>query len=160
MPVEVKIRDSGESADLKRIKRVLREELTFRVGITEQSGAPLHGSGSGLTIVETAALHEFGVGVPQRPFVRGWFENNQSQIGRRLVNESRNVFKRRKLLVHVARKLGPSFERSMKSQMQAMPPPLAQSTVRKKGRSETLVDTFQVYRHITHEAEIKRRRLS
>lgn len=157
MSVKVRIKDSGESPDMKRIRALLGQELVFRVGITKESGAPLHSGGSGLTIAEVGALHEYGVGVPRRPFVSGWFMNNRNKLHRTIAGQAKLVFKGRKDFSTVAERLGPAFARSMKREMQAMPPPLAAATVRKKGDARTLVETFQLFRHISYEYEVRRK---
>lgn len=160
MPVTTRvIKDRGEE-ELKRLQTVLREELLFRVGITAASGTGAHAGGSGLTVVEVAALSELGVGNPRRPFVSGWFDSNRGAISRLLLKESQQVYLGKKSIGNVGKKLGLRFERQMKSQMRFVPPPLAASTVRKKGNSLTLVDTAQVRAAITHEFEVKRRGFS
>jgi hypothetical protein len=69
--------EDKQSPDLEMLLRGLDIEVT--VGIHEQEGSEGHG-GDGLTTAEVGAVHEFGLGVPQRSFVRGYFDDNADEI--------------------------------------------------------------------------------
>lgn len=61
-------------------KALLEGELAFEctVGIHEAEGGSAHSLG--LTNAEVGAFHEFGLGVPQRSWLRGWLTENQTTI--------------------------------------------------------------------------------
>lgn len=52
------------------------------VGLHGDEGAGSHDEKSGLSTAEIGEAHEFGLGVPQRSFIRAWFDENQSEIER------------------------------------------------------------------------------
>jgi hypothetical protein len=54
------------------------KNLQFRSGILEK-GQEGH-KDAGMTIAELGEIHEFGLGVPERSFVRAWFDARQQSI--------------------------------------------------------------------------------
>jgi hypothetical protein len=68
-------RHSKAYSELLAIPRDVR----IRAGILEQGGAT-HDEASGLTVAALAEIHEFGLGVPERSFIRAWFDAKQPEI--------------------------------------------------------------------------------
>lgn len=77
MPVSVK--DRGYNALLKRMTQAA---ANVTVGIHEEEGSA--SEGDGVTVAEVASFHEFGLGVPQRSFIRDWFDENLEANNERL----------------------------------------------------------------------------
>lgn len=73
----------------KVMKAIKAEPLTIRVGVIGGKAASPHSS-DGETVGEIAVKHELGLGVPERSFIRAWFDANRG----RLDGEGRKVAER------------------------------------------------------------------
>lgn len=100
---------------------------------------------SGLTVAEVAAFHEFGLGVPQRSFIRSWFDEAIEE-NRALIHSQLRLVVQRKLTLDVAlERIALKLEANIKRRIRnRIPPPLAQSTIDRKGSSVPLIDTGQL----------------
>ena len=95
MSLRIQDRDHGYKALMSRVQRAKN-----RVGAAS-SGSPSHrisigihgeeaavaydGSTESVTLVEVAAAHEYGLGtVPERSFIRAWFDENRQRLAREL----------------------------------------------------------------------------
>ena len=117
-------------------------DLDVSVGIHEDKGAEDHG---GKTTAQIGAIHEFGLGVPMRSFVRGYMDENTDTIvqmqdaalGRILDGADPRA---------EAGRLGLRLESGMRERILArINPPLAASTKRRRGENAVpLVDTSQL----------------
>ena len=54
------------------------------VGIHADDGAAVKEGSEELTVAEVAAVHEFGIGVPERSWLRGYVDESEPDIKRRL----------------------------------------------------------------------------
>jgi hypothetical protein len=85
MAVTVRDRDNG----LKAFTAKLKQNYVCTVGIHEAEGAESKEVAegqepSGQTLIDVAEQHEFGLGVPQRSFVRGYADANQDELEAKL----------------------------------------------------------------------------
>jgi len=83
MSVRVRDRDNG----LKAHKERFRHNARVTVGIHEAEGAEPKKTedGTGTTsLIDVATYHEFGMGVPQRSFVAGAVDENESELQSKL----------------------------------------------------------------------------
>jgi hypothetical protein len=74
--------DKGLANIFKEIEKF--KSLCVKVGVTEEVGSQKP-DGSDATLAEYATYNELGTDdgrIPQRPFVRGWVDNNREQIGK------------------------------------------------------------------------------
>jgi hypothetical protein len=55
-----------------------------------QRGSDKH-EGSELTIAKLAAVHEFGIGVKERSFIRAWFDQDKPEIKKFCVSQFRRI---------------------------------------------------------------------
>lgn len=138
---------------------------------------PANDTGSGLSVADIATIHEFGCGpftvrgsfdadggmsgyehpgIPQRSFVRAWFDESQPFIAQTLVSQMALVVAG-KLTPEVAgERIALAFEGSMKQRIsRGIPPPNAPSTIARKGSSKPLIDTGQLRNAIRARAEIE-----
>lgn len=136
MSVEDKV-----SPEMARLLRGLDLEIT--VGIHEDEGSESHGDG--LTTADVGAVHEFGLGVPQRSFVRGYFDDNQAEIEDLQTVALQHILDGADPAAEAGR-LGLKLEGGMKERILArINPPLAESTKARRGESAVpLVDTSQM----------------
>lgn len=101
---------------------------------------------------ELGKIHEFGLGVPQRSFLRGWVDENRDaikqQLGYYIEMHLRGTMTWRAALT----KFGEWCVRGVQARMVAhIPPPLAASTVKRKGSDIPLIDSEQLYNAVIFE---------
>ncbi len=154
MSVKVEDKDRGYNELVKKIEGM--DRLAILVGVFEREGAQPHGDDA-FTVLDVAAVHEFGTDtVPQRSFIRAWFDEN--------IEKAREALRR--LMVQALQgKLTPEqcIERFglwvqgeiQKRMAQGIPPPLAESTIEQKGSSVPLIDTGQMRSSVTFKVEKK-----
>lgn len=146
--MSVKDTDRGYAALVRRLTTA--GEPTVSVGIHEAEGSASEEGGA--TVAEIGSYHEFGLGVPQRSFIRDWFDENEEANKERI----------RKLAKAVAEGKIPSAEMalerfglyavgSIQSRIaDGIEPELAEETIRRKGSSTPLIDTGTLRSSITH----------
>ena len=145
---------SAAWADLVR----LPSEITIEAGIFQEEGSQPKKSRKNrktkLSLVEIAACHEFGsliknaagavLGeIPQRSFLRAWFDANEERIQayfvRRLAIEGPENVDR--AMNQLALWIEGEIRRNIRRRI---PPPLATETIRRKGSTVPLIDTGQL----------------
>jgi phage gpG-like protein len=135
-----------------------------KVGVFGAKGDEVHKSDKGskaatITNVEVATIHEFGLGVPERSFLRAYVDGNESRIRlmffvqmQRLIRDALEHARpitdsdRTRVLSRVALKIVGEVQGRIKD---GIAPPLAESTIRQKtvnGKRGTtpLIDTGQL----------------
>lgn len=75
MNTKVTVKDNG----LKQLLKSLHELPTVTVGVHQEAGAALSSSGDA-TVAEVAAFHEFGLGVPERSWLRDFVDENRTEL--------------------------------------------------------------------------------
>lgn len=120
--------------------------VTITVGVHSDDANHTHGSGEGLTIGDIATFHEFGTQtVPQRSFVRGWFDERQEFIASTLRAQLKAVVDGKRPIEQAAERVALAFEGDAKQRiLENIPPPLSPVTVKRKGSSLALVDRGQL----------------
>ena len=121
----------------------------LRVGVIGDKAVTEHGMGKGATVAEIATYHEYGMGVPQRSWLRGYVDENQVRIEQYL----RNVAKQGLLTGNLGKAMetmgvvvvGEIQERISDH----IPPPLSDRTKKRKGSDTPLIDTGQFRSSIT-----------
>lgn len=153
----------GAKADApKRVKKKIvktnkRGDVLLNVAddgsVSAQTKDVIVDAEDGATMAEIATYHEFGIGVPQRSFLRAWADQDRQKIEATL----------RRLTVRViAGKLTreqayEQFGGWAQGQVQKfiadgrVQPPLDQRTIDAKGSSKPLIDTGQLRSSITYE---------
>ena len=133
------------------------EQLECTVGVQGADALEDHG---GISNVVLAGVHEFGaeidtgngiVSIPERSFIRSTVDENDGYRSMlRTLGEKVLVGK---LTVHKALGLlGEKVTSDIKSRIEAgIDPPLAASTIRRKGSSKPLIDSGQLKSAITSE---------
>ncbi len=143
----------------------LPSEFKIEAGIFEEEGSKAKRRGkkakkaSKLTLAEVAAIHEFGaiikdefgnkIGeIPQRSFLRAWFDANKERIQAffvsRLAAEGPENW--RKACNQLALWIEGELRRNVKKRI---PPPLAESTILRKGSTVPLIDSSQLVNSLT-----------
>lgn len=149
--MRLKEKDNG----LNKLKKALGKS-SIQVGILEKADDPKEGSKEGLTVEEVAAFHEFGLGVPERSFLRGWLDENKEKVKEALERMAEATVRGKYSKEQALELLGQKFVGSIQERISnRIPPPLADSTVKKKGSDVPLIDTGQLRASITYRTDVK-----
>lgn len=138
---------------LKRLMRTLeQQDYTVKVGVLGSAGNHEH-----ITMVELAAIHEFGSpknNIPERSFIRSTLEEKHkeiaqmiSQLAAQIVSGKLNSYRAHEILGAWAA----SAVKNKITQGPHIPPPLKPGTIKAKGSSRPLVDTGRLVQSITYE---------
>jgi hypothetical protein len=144
------------------------ETITITVGVHGSEGADPHAgasfaadgamvAGSALTVADIARFHEFGVspfqlpsgavhpGIPQRSFIRAWFDEEQTFIADTLRSRMQLVIAGKLTAERASAQIALAFEGSVKKRIaKGIEPENRPSTIKKKGSSKPLIDTGQL----------------
>ena len=82
----VQVRDRGAKKRLANLKRPAH----VTVGVHADDGAEPDGD-SGITVAEVAAIHEFGLGVTERSWLRDFVAQNRAQLLQMLRDQAKRV---------------------------------------------------------------------
>jgi hypothetical protein len=157
------------------------ETITITVGVHGSEGADSHAgasfaadgamvAGSALTVADIARFHEFGVspfqlpsgavhpGIPQRSFIRAWFDENQDFIAATLRSQMQQVIAGKLTAETASARIALAFEGSVKQRIaRGIPPPNAPSTIAAKGSSTPLIRYGQLRNAVRGKAKLTTR---
>lgn len=149
---EVKIIDRGWNDLMKQVRSVSSGAVKVGVLGSEASAPHLGDVDRMLSIVEVAAVQEFGIGVPARSFIRETFDLHRSKYERQLRELAGKILDRSMTVERALGIMGAQIASDMKARIvEGRPPftPNAPSTIDAKGSSRPLVDTAQLLNSIT-----------
>lgn len=159
----------GEVRDIDKGHKALMNRLLHRAGdltvgihaaegaVPKKGGADDADSEEGLTVVEVGTFHEFGLGVPRRSFIADWEDENEAKHKAQLRQMAQAVVTGKVESVEQGlARLGTLYQAEVQKRISdGIEPPLAESTIRRKGSSKPLIDTGQLRSSITHVAKAK-----
>lgn len=127
-----------------RYARILKflemEHGEITVGIHGAEGGAPHEGGESIAAIGEA--HEFGAGVPQRSFLRAWFDERQSEIEKTIQAQLELSLQRGKSLDWALERVAVWAQADIQKRIAAgIDPPNAPSTIQRKGSSKPLIDT-------------------
>lgn len=136
----IRTRDRGARGLLSRL---FTKRLGFLdVGILGDDGADEEAPG--ITVADVARWAEFGIGQPQRSWLRAWVDENEAEIQKRISAEYKKIVKGQITKEQALKRIGAWAVGSIQQRIaNRIPPPNAPSTVRQKGSSTPLVDKGQ-----------------
>ena len=159
----VRERDNGAKALMRRMKN----KATVKVGIIGggegKANDAKKGAKGGLTVVDVATFHEFGLGKnPPRPFISQPIDRNESALRKKLRRVAENVAKGQPLEQaldqfggHVVGLMQQAIaNREYKELSEARK---KQKIVNGKSGNTPLIDTEQLRSSITYETQVSRR---
>lgn len=112
------------------------------VGIHEQEGSDEHEKSEGVSIVEIGSINEFGQGVPERSFIRAWFDENRSVLPEALRLELEASLRAGEPATVALDRFAVTAEGSIQKRISGgIEPENAASTIARKGSSKPLIDT-------------------
>lgn len=160
LAVTVQIEDQGPS--FEQAMETLRrgsEGVGATVGIHEEEGAAPHGEDL-LTLVEVAAINEFGSGdgrIPERSFLRAYLDEHEAEILDLVATLWTQVHLGQISPAQARDQLGLSIVGGIQKRIaEGIEPANAESTVRAKGSSTPLINEGQLRAGITHRPEAER----
>jgi hypothetical protein len=153
----LKDRDNGYKALLKK---AFGADWKIQVGILSAEGAKSKeepdGKKSKLTVLDVAYFHEFGLGVPERSFLRGWLDEKQGEVEKALTRMAESVLAGKREPEPALNVLGQAFVGGIQKRItEHIPPPLAEETIKRKGSDVPLIDTGQLRSSISYSATVK-----
>lgn len=158
MSGKVTDRDTGWSGFVARCRQVARG-ATVKVGVlVDAPKQAREGGSSDLSLVEVAAIHEFGApeaGIPQRSFIRATVDARASEIAELQHDVAVRVVKGDTSVQAGLDEIGSAVAGMVREAIDAgVGPPLAAATAKAKGSSSQLVDTGQLKSSITWISEV------
>lgn len=151
MAPRVVVRDVDKGA--KALIRMLgKRGAHVTVGIHADDGAKTE-KDSSRTVLEVGTYNEFGTKrIPERSFIRGWFDFYDGQnrvtltrLMQGVVQQATKRVEKDDLIMRAMNKLGVLFVAQVQQRMaQGIPPPNAESTVRRKGSTTPLINFGQL----------------
>lgn len=140
---KVTIKDKGLNALLKRLKD---EKWTLTVGVHGAEGsAKEETSGGKLTVLDVATVNEYGLGVPERSFIRSWADETETTNAASLRKIAKTVLAGKYDIKTGLTRLGLRFVAQIQARIVAhIAPENAESTIAKKKSSTPLVNTGQL----------------
>lgn len=149
MSVQIKDEDHG-------YKRLRQEVQRFSKGVRVEVGvnSKPHSNTRGLSNEDIGKIHEFGIGVPERSFLRGWVDDNKWSIGGFLRTAAlRTLFSVTKS-DRWLKAFGEWAVKGVRDRIfRNIPPPLKAGTVKRKGHDTALVDTHELVDAIEYHIE-------
>lgn len=126
--------------------------VTIKVGILENSSKMRYKSG--VSLVEVAVKNEFGIGVPERSFLRSTFDNNEKQWNRKIARIlQKRLFSYGHLRV-AAIQIGRMIQQSVQSTIVVMKsPPNSARTIANKGANDPLIHTRRLLQNIKYNVD-------
>jgi hypothetical protein len=130
----------------------MRKPIAVATGILAQDGSKPHGA---LTLIEVAVFNEFGTSdghVPERSFIRAWFDENEPKLREMLVRLMRLAVKGDISRDDVLNRIGQYCVGSIQKRISDhIPPENAPSTVARKHSTTPLIDEGLLRSSISYE---------
>jgi len=150
MPRAVRIidRDRGFKRLVKRIRRGANPP-PVKVGVLSGSGGEASGEG-GLSVLDVASIHEFGLNGTERSFIRAWADADRAELEDAEKRLAESVIKGRDTVESALEKMGVLF--AAKAQKYIQDGRVTPATVKSDGDGNTtLIDKGQLVGSISHE---------
>jgi hypothetical protein len=138
----VVFRDKGAKDLLSRLSQ-FATPATVKVGILGEKAAQT--KSENVSVGQVAEWAEFGLGQPERSWLRGWYDVQGQDIQKALRGAFQSVLTGRATRIQVLTALGERFKGQIQQRIAGgIQPANAPSTVAKKGSSVPLIDTGQL----------------
>lgn len=151
--VSVTDQDRGLNAMLERLDRSAFGAKLI-VGLVGDEAEASHAGGE-LSISEIGEIHEFGLGVPRRSFIADWVDENEERHRSQIRKIAEQVMKGKiESWDQGLERLGVLYVAEVQKRIAVgIDPPLAPSTIARKGSSKPLIDTGALRSAITYKVE-------
>lgn len=150
---KVTTRDRGRKRFDKTIAE-LKKEPGVKVGVQASEAAKVHPqrdkSAEPETVLDVAIWNEFGIGVPERSFIRAWFDEARSANNALAMKQLKRVLKGQLTPKDALSQMGAVFVGQIQKRIAArIDPPNAPATIAAKGSSVPLIDEGVLRQSIT-----------
>lgn len=144
-------RDRGYRRIVKRTSRAAKGRPHVDVGVMGEEARAPHGEEGAATLAEVASYNEFGLGTPERSFIRDWYDEFLSK-NRELVRMAMFRVAQGQLTQKQALELlGQRFQADIQNRIRSgIAPPNAEVTIDRKGSSTPLIDKAHLINGITY----------
>ncbi len=154
--MSVKISDTDKGFAKLLAEAAKAKKGTVDVGILAKEGAESSSTNPKLTVYEIATFNEFGLGVPERSFIRGYVDDKEQAIRDDIKKLALLVVQGKKTTEEALDLLGLKVVGGMQKRISdGILPANAPSTIARKGSSKPLIDTGQLRSSITHRVNSK-----
>ncbi len=128
-----------------------------RVGVQGDEAEKAHPTRGDWTVGELAARHEMGLGVPERSFLRSYFDSHEAQMKQDLTNEYAAIAAGRSTRKKSMEKLGYKWTQGVRLGITSgsVRPSLAASTIKRKGHGTPLFESAVLVNAITHKLYLR-----
>ena len=158
MTARIRDVDRGYKRLMTTMAELGRARVT--VGVHADQGSATHAAAphggkatpEPVTVVQVAIWNEFGMGVPERSFLRGWFDGNLQQNQRTIAVMAKSALAGKRTARDAIEIVGQRFVGELQRWIAdgSHVAPNAPATIRIKGSSTPLVDTGQLRTSITY----------
>lgn len=149
----VTVKDHGADRLLRNLTGLAIRAHVLDVGVIGSKADKEHRGGDGVTVADVATWAEYGIGQPERPWLRGYIEAHRGEIEERIRLEARRVVTHLATRDEVLARLGVWLQGEIQAWI-ADPgndlAPNAPETIIRKGSAMPLIDTGQLRSSITH----------
>lgn len=146
----VRVVDNGAN----KVLRLGRRKVAVRVGVLGSKAGAKKGD---VTVAQVAEWAEFGIGQPERSWLRGWIDAHESEIQARIDKEYSEVIRGKRSEDQALNRIGLWLQGQIQLNIADFPgngfEPNADSTIERKGSSTPLIDTGQLRSSISYEIE-------
>lgn len=149
MNAKITDRDRGYRRLIRRLLGPIAKGPGVTVGIHEQEGAAT--PDGDVSIATYATINEFGLGVPERSFLRSTADENAEDYGKAIERAILDDLEGGRSVVDGLDRVGMRAVRDVKRKIRDLKdPPNAPNTIAKKGSSNPLVDQGAMRQAVTH----------
>jgi hypothetical protein len=140
---------------LARIRSL--ETMFVKVGILASKGGDARTDDGDLSMIELAAIHEFGspaAGIPERSFIRRTFATKKDELAKLCEKLARAVITGKMPIDQALALVGAWGVAAVKKTVtegSGVPPPLKKATIARKGSDRPLVDTGRLLGALAYE---------
>lgn len=157
---KVKVNHAAISRFRSRADKRARDLETDKdavVGIFGAAASAKHrGSIDGQSNADIASVHEFGLGVPERSFIRQPFDASRGSLKSTMSRAAKTAARTKRPVEWALAVVGQQFKDTIIETINSrIPPPLSPRTVARKGSSVPLIDTGQLKQSIDFEVRRK-----
>ncbi len=155
MSVKIRDTDRGYRKTVAAVK-VAAKGGGVSIGVHAKEGAAEKKTREGdesMTVLDVAIINEFGLGVPERPFLRNWFDQNRSANTEALRKAIRLVLAGKMPLEQALELVGLRYVGGLQKAIAGRTLNLkenAPQTIAEKGSSTPLIDIGQLRQSLTH----------
>lgn len=146
-------REKDNGADTL-VKTLVKMSLGHSVKVGLLDGGEEQEEGGPLTVLQVATFHEFGLGVPERSFIRAWYDENLERNKADFRAQMRRVTRGEVSEEQAFQQLGAKWAADIQARIRSQPSdwePLKQATKDRKGSDLALIDTGQLVAAISYE---------